>query len=90
MKVGHTAIMPNTQQSSSRVSKCYVLWIYYLDDTDEEISRRVNVCLEGSFMLTLLTRAEPKTKAPLPAHFLTSCCCCYVQGLMWSDARLSC
>lgn len=64
MKAGHTIIMPNTPQSSSRVSDCYRLWIYYLDDTDEEISRRVNVCLQGSCMLTLLTRAEPKTKAP--------------------------
>ena len=38
-KAGHTVIMPNATQSSSRVSDCYLLWIYYLDDTDEEVSR---------------------------------------------------
>lgn len=63
MKAGHTVVMPNTPQSSSRVTDCCLLWIYYLDDTDKEISRTVNMCLQGSCTLTLLTRAEPKTKA---------------------------
>lgn len=80
-KAGHTVIMPNSPQNSSRVSDNYVMWIYYLDDTDET-SRRVNVGLQHSCMLTTLTRAEPKTREP------NSCCC--VQGWMWSDIRLSC
>lgn len=46
MKAGHTVITPSTPQSSSRVSDCYILWIYQLFGWHRwTISSRVNVCL---------------------------------------------
>lgn len=45
------------------IAVCYE-FTNYLDDPDEAISRRVNVRLQHRCMFTLLTRTEPKTKAP--------------------------